>query len=269
MIAGVYKIEHAPTGRKYIGSAKDVSKRISHHKWALKSNKHANILLQNSYNKHGIEQFVFTPLLYCSNDNLVMYEQLIMDEYKANEKLFGFNIRKIVDSNIGLGPSENNKAALKLLWNDENFRKSKMKVQTGDKYNKLTLLECIGKRGKHLIWLCRCDCGNEVERLGASVRSGGSRSCGCDIKKKKAGRNNAGLTKNSEYMLWTKVKKNMAQEERLVFSAFLNDIGERPNNLCFTRKDFKKPYNRDNFCWVTQKESKQSNPRYLINRKEK
>ncbi len=28
-------------------------------------------------------------------------------------------------------------------------------------------------------WLCRCECGNEVEVLGADLRSGNTKSCGC------------------------------------------------------------------------------------------
>ena len=32
-------------------------------------------------------------------------------------------------------------------------------------------------------WLCRCDCGNEGLVIGANLRSGNSRSCGCARRK--------------------------------------------------------------------------------------
>lgn len=54
---------------------------------------------------------------------------------------------------------------------------------TGKKFGKLTVV----KRDKDIIisnkpcvrWLCKCDCGSEVVVLGASLKSGNTKSCGC------------------------------------------------------------------------------------------
>lgn len=48
----------------------------------------------------------------------------------------------------------------------------------GMKFARLTVIERDSKpRGRH--YLCRCDCGKEVVVLGANLRSGARKSCGC------------------------------------------------------------------------------------------
>jgi len=54
------------------------------------------------------------------------------------------------------------------------------KDETGNKYGRLTvekLYKLAGYSGA--VWLCKCDCGNEVAVLGTRLRSGNTRSCGC------------------------------------------------------------------------------------------
>lgn len=55
---------------------------------------------------------------------------------------------------------------------------------TGQKYGKLTVLnqvdDYISPKGEHKAqWLCRCDCGNEVVRIGNKLIKGKNQSCGC------------------------------------------------------------------------------------------
>lgn len=49
----------------------------------------------------------------------------------------------------------------------------------GIKFGRLTPTEVIGSKKIHLIYKCVCDCGNEIEVLGNSLRSGNTKSCGC------------------------------------------------------------------------------------------
>lgn len=51
---------------------------------------------------------------------------------------------------------------------------------TGKKYGRLTVIKSKGKtiQGKY-IWLCKCDCGNIVNVVGASLIKGVTQSCGC------------------------------------------------------------------------------------------
>ena len=51
----------------------------------------------------------------------------------------------------------------------------------GRTFGGLTVLGDSGRRGcgGQVLWACRCCCGREVLVLGAHLRSGNSRSCGC------------------------------------------------------------------------------------------
>ncbi len=51
-------------------------------------------------------------------------------------------------------------------------------LMIGLKFARLTVIERDSKpRGRH--YLCLCDCGKEVVVLGANLRSGARKSCGC------------------------------------------------------------------------------------------
>ena len=52
-VSGIYCIENLITGKVYIGQADHIKRRWQNHKRTLKNNKHKNIHLQNSWNKHG------------------------------------------------------------------------------------------------------------------------------------------------------------------------------------------------------------------------
>jgi hypothetical protein len=50
----------------------------------------------------------------------------------------------------------------------------------GHRFGKLAVLSDTGPRKtRRPIWLCRCDCGIEIEVLGKYLRNGDTRSCGC------------------------------------------------------------------------------------------
>lgn len=54
---------------------------------------------------------------------------------------------------------------------------------TGRKYGRLLVLERAGTSGqdgqRRTMWLCQCDCGNTTVVIGANLRAGMTRSCGC------------------------------------------------------------------------------------------
>lgn len=55
----------------------------------------------------------------------------------------------------------------------------RIKDKTGERYGKLTVIECVGSNQKGALWRCKCDCGNEVIRLSKHLKASRFSSCGC------------------------------------------------------------------------------------------
>lgn len=57
---------------------------------------------------------------------------------------------------------------------------------TGTKFRLLTAIKPVGhnKKGR-LVWLCKCDCGNETTVESTNLRSGHTGSCGCLVTRAK------------------------------------------------------------------------------------
>lgn len=57
-------------------------------------------------------------------------------------------------------------------------------IAIGSRFGKLCVLDAAGKtKWNERTWLCRCDCGLESIVQGKRLRSGGTRSCGCLVKR--------------------------------------------------------------------------------------
>ncbi len=107
-ISGIYCIENTFNHKKYIGSSKDIGRRIKRHFDYLKTNYHPNKHLQASYNKYTITGFKFYVLEECQEDMLFTREQ----EYLNNQDWqFLYNQTKIA----GGGGSDLQKIPLLLL----------------------------------------------------------------------------------------------------------------------------------------------------------
>jgi group I intron endonuclease len=59
----------------YVGSGKSIYKRIAHHFSTLRSNRHSNKHLQNSFNKYGEDAFEVMILEVCTLNNLKEREE--------------------------------------------------------------------------------------------------------------------------------------------------------------------------------------------------
>lgn len=64
--------------------------------------------------------------------------------------------------------------------------KARTRDISGVKFGRLTAIEVVGKHTNNsLIWRCKCDCGNEVDRTSASLGKrddGAISSCGCYLR---------------------------------------------------------------------------------------
>ncbi len=59
--------------------------------------------------------------------------------------------------------------------------------EIGNVHGRLTVIEKAESHNGYARWVCRCECGKTTEAAGSSLRSGGTRSCGC------LGRENASM----------------------------------------------------------------------------
>lgn len=116
IVSGIYKIQSVTDpNRIYIGSAINITKRWTMHLSLLNRGKHANKKLQGHYDKYGKNDLIFSVIINCEKEDLIIIEQSYIDELKPS-----FNIRRIANSNIGL----------KLPWTEERKQKARGRICT-------------------------------------------------------------------------------------------------------------------------------------------
>lgn len=79
---GIYVIQHLASGRRYVGSAVSLRKRWREHINAIHRGVHHSSYLMRCWRKYGPDSFSFTVALYCDKENLLMYEQALIDFYQ-------------------------------------------------------------------------------------------------------------------------------------------------------------------------------------------
>lgn len=110
--SGIYKITNRVSGKFYIGSAVDFSKRFYMHKNQLNLKKHRNSHLQRAWNRDGADSFDFSVLLRVPKDQLLTAEQKTLDETRATE--LGYNICQIATNRTGCKHSQETIAKMRL-----------------------------------------------------------------------------------------------------------------------------------------------------------
>lgn len=157
-------------------------------------------------------------------------------------------------------------------------------MKKGDIYNRLTAEKCLG----HGIWSFRCSCGSEYRTLGARVKIGHVKSCGCLKKERHTsfGQNmlkhrvKHGLHRHPMYYTWIRMRhrclspkdkqyKNYGARGITIdkrwdkFENFLEDMGTKPSpQHSLGRIDNSRGYSKRNCRWETwlqQENNKRSN----------
>lgn len=140
---GIYEIKNLINGKSYIGSAVNFVKRKRCHISTLSSRKHRNDKLQKAWDKYGNKAFEFKLIIECSVDNLLTYEQILID-YKNSVKN-GYNILPTAGNWVGRKHSQETKEKMKLAWEK---RKLKPKKPVADETKRKISESKIGKKRK-------------------------------------------------------------------------------------------------------------------------
>ena len=88
--SGIYQIEHVASGRKYVGSAVRMKRRLSKHRTDLRAGRHHSEKLQRAWGKYGEGAFVFSVLELVEDSLLLEREQLWIERTAAVVE--GFNV---------------------------------------------------------------------------------------------------------------------------------------------------------------------------------
>lgn len=92
-ISGVYAIYNYVEDKIYIGSSKDVQRRIAQHFYSLKRNEGVNFRLQNSFNKYGENSFIVFILEEAQEKiNLQNAENKYLAIFQSYKPELGYNI---------------------------------------------------------------------------------------------------------------------------------------------------------------------------------
>lgn len=100
---GVYLIEHVASGRVYVGSAANISKRWSRHRRDLDLGRHKNAHLLAAWRKYGPRAFRWTILAIVEPAERIAVEQAVMDHLRATDPARGFNRAAVAGVSYGGG----------------------------------------------------------------------------------------------------------------------------------------------------------------------
>lgn len=141
---------------------------------------------------------------------------------------------------------------------------------TGRRFGMLLVLHRSEvRRNDHVMWRCKCDCGNEKIIVGGSLRQGASKSCGCTIIASNISRSVHGMTKSPEFKARNQIIQRCTNPsatgyenyggrgitvcERWAssFQAFFDDLGPRPSpGFSVERLNCNGNYEPENCVWA-------------------
>lgn len=143
---------------------------------------------------------------------------------------------------------------------------------TGLKFGKLTALKRVSNdKYGHAIWLCECECGNQISVLKSSLTTGRTRSCGCLFKQTRhTAAKTHGQSKTRLFGVWVNMHERCENPHRKdwryyggkgvkvcdewsEFTAFAEWATRNgySDNLTIDRVDVNGGYNPDNCRWVS------------------
>jgi group I intron endonuclease len=128
----IYRIYNIVNSKQYVGSTENITNRWKKHSTDLQQNKHHNIYLQRSYNKHGANNFLFEIIEECDiRDKFELHniEQRYLDNepnlYNIGRKASGGDNRTNhpLNNEISLRTSKTIRHNISLLSEEDRKRK--------------------------------------------------------------------------------------------------------------------------------------------------
>lgn len=156
---------------------------------------------------------------------------------------------------------------------------SKLIDLTGQRFERLVVLERDTKTKKKGVWVCLCDCGKITHSDGWQLRNGVTKSCGC-LQKENCGNDHRthGGSKTRLYRIYHKMRERCYRRTNdnykyygalgiTICKEWLNDFAEfakwaiqngYAENLTIDRIDNEKGYCPENCRWVTIQEQQKN-----------
>ncbi len=116
--SGIYAIKNMINNKMYVGSSKNIHRRMLHHRYELENGFHHCDYFQNSFDKYGIDNFKLEilekiDLSVFNEDYLYEREKYYIKLYKSNNPNFGYNMTTGGRGKAGIPMTKKIKKALK------------------------------------------------------------------------------------------------------------------------------------------------------------
>lgn len=89
---GIYMIKNLVNSKIYIGQSVRIKQRWHDHRKHLRAGNHYNIHLQSAWNKYGEDNFEFSIVKICPEEELDDLEIYYVDYYNSMNKNYGYNM---------------------------------------------------------------------------------------------------------------------------------------------------------------------------------